>query len=182
MTTTIFKKLIQELKLGVNEKNHPFRFFTLATCDENNVPQARTVVLRDVNEDGSISFYTDKRSQKVTQLQNNPKVSLLFYHPEKLLQLKINGEAAFETNTAVLETTFTSLYEKSKNDYTTLKPPGSSISNATQVEYLTVENYFCKITIAPTTIEYLRLKRPNHLRVRFNKKNQEEWEGTFLVP
>jgi len=37
------------------------------------------------------------------------------------------------------------------------------------------------VDVTPFKIEYLQLKRPNHLRIRFSKKN-EKWKGNYLVP
>ena len=37
------------------------------------------------------------------------------------------------------------------------------------------------IEITPTKIEYLKLKRPNHIRIEFNQAN-DAWKASFLVP
>ena len=73
------------------------------------------------------------------------------------------------------------MQESSKKDYTTNRAPGTSIKNPDDVGYEPKENYFCPVKLIPNTIEYLRLKRPNHLRVLFSR-NDIGWSGDFLVP
>jgi hypothetical protein len=71
--------------------------------------------------------------------------------------------------------------QASRKDYTTQIAPGTPIKNPDEVEYNSKENYFCPVKLVPSSIEYLRLKRPNHLRVLFSKSDGD-WLGDFLVP
>ncbi|NNM21982.1 MAG: pyridoxamine 5'-phosphate oxidase, partial [Flavobacteriaceae bacterium] len=80
-----------ELLLTNTDKNHPFRHFFLSTFGK--YPETRTVVNRGVTEDLEITFFTDSRTPKVEQIKENNKVSALFYHPGKLLQLRLYGQA-----------------------------------------------------------------------------------------
>ena len=93
MTETFFTELEIELRKGTSKKGHPFRYFTLATIGQGPIPRLRTVVLRRVSEDFKLIFYTDRRSKKIQHIKENSSVSLLFYHPKQLLQLKIEGKA-----------------------------------------------------------------------------------------
>ena len=89
MVTKLFQDLKEELNKGFTEKDHPFRFFTLGTVGLDKMARLRTVVLRNVAEDLTLTFYTDKRSKKIIHINENSKVSTLFYHPDKMMQLKI---------------------------------------------------------------------------------------------
>ncbi|CAG7831228.1 unnamed protein product [Allacma fusca] len=50
---------------------------TLATVDSNGNPRARTLVLRGYDDKG-FKIYTDGRSMKARELENNPHVSIVF--------------------------------------------------------------------------------------------------------
>ncbi len=181
MEKLIFEQLKNELINGTVKKGHPFRYFSLATVSPNNEPRLRTVVLRKVTTDLELLFYTDRRSNKVDQLATNNNIAALFYHPKKLLQLQITGKTTFINDGQTLKSIWNGIPLNSRKDYTTADAPGSLLNNPDQVDYLTDGNHFCVVKIIPSSIEYLRLKRPHHIRMDFTRKNQE-WSGQFLVP
>ena len=180
MKNQYLEEAMRELVNGHSKKRHPFRYFVLAT-NENGKPRQRTVVLRKTLLDSSLVIYTDKRTQKIKDIQNNSEFSALFYDSKKLLQIRIEGKAELITDKQQIATYWQTVQESSKKDYTTNRAPGTSIKNPDDVGYEPKENYFCPVKLIPNTIEYLRLKRPNHLRVLFSR-NDIDWSGEFLVP
>jgi pyridoxine/pyridoxamine 5'-phosphate oxidase len=181
MTEKIFNDLKNELKIGLTEKNHPFKLATLATVGLDKMARLRTVVVRQLSDDLNITFYTDKRSKKVTHIIENNKVSMLFYHPEKRIQLKMEGLATIVKNLEILEQHWAKLSENAKKDYSTDKAPGSSIKQNDKVEYLNDTHHFCMINIELRKIEYLKLNTDQHTRIRYSLNNGI-WTSEFLVP
>jgi pyridoxine/pyridoxamine 5'-phosphate oxidase len=182
MTTPIWKRIITEILAGTRNQGHPFRYATLATIGLDQIPRLRTIRLRDFDpEDLGITFFTDSRSKKMLHIKENNKVSLLLYHPEELLQLRIEGLAIRERDAEVLSRHWQTVEGKAQHDYTTLFAPGTEIANPDTIEYLQEEDYFSVVQIHPFKIEYLQLKRPNHVRVRFSK-HRDSWLSNFLVP
>lgn len=181
MTDTFFQELREELQKGTSNKGHPFRYCTLATVGLGTTARLRTIVLRKVSEDLKLVFYTDRRSKKIGHIKENNSVSLLFYYPKKLLQLKIEGMATIVSDNEELKKYWSGVQPASRKDYTTTSAPGSPISNPDNVEHLEEKNYFTIVEIEPSKIEYLKLKRPNHLRILFSK-DDGEWNREFLVP
>ncbi|PQJ81749.1 pyridoxamine 5'-phosphate oxidase family protein [Polaribacter glomeratus] len=180
MTQQYLEETIRELVNGHSKKRHPFRYFVLATS-ENGKPRQRTVVLRKTLLDSSLVIYTDKRTQKIKDIQNNAEFSALFYDSKKLLQLRIEGKAELITDKEQIATYWHTVQASSRKDYTTNLAPGTPIINPDEVNYKPEENYFCPVKLIPNTIEYLRLQRPNHTRILFSKINTD-WSGEFLVP
>lgn len=181
MTEVFWDELKDKLQSIVDEKDHPFRYATLGTVGLEAMPRLRTIVIRDVAKDLTLTFYTDKRSKKIMHIKENNRVSLLFYDHQNLLQLKVEGLANIIKDEALLLQYWKKIHPKNKKDYTTQFAPGSDISNPDKVEYLQEGNHFCMVRIAPFKIEYLKLKRPNHLRIRFSRE-EDNWYGEFLVP
>lgn len=64
---------------------------TLATCGEAGQPSARTVLLRGLDARG-IVFYTNLRSRKSQQIQENSRVALCLYWPPLAEQVLIEGD------------------------------------------------------------------------------------------
>lgn len=171
----------RELINGFTKKKHPFRYFSLATVGADGKPHQRTVVLRKMDSNFNLMIYTDTRSHKIKDIERQPEVSALFYHPKKLLQIRVEGTAHQISDSEVLEDRWHAIPENSRKDYITVNAPGSPIGNPDQVNYNTNKGHFSIIEIIPHTIEYLQLKRPNHIRVEFNSQGKE-WKGKFLVP
>ncbi|TXE20333.1 pyridoxamine 5'-phosphate oxidase [Psychroserpens burtonensis] len=180
MKNQFLEEAKRELANGHSKKRHPFRYFVLAT-NENGKPRQRTVVLRKTLSDLSLVFYTDSRTQKIRDIQNNSEFSALFYHSKKLLQIRVEGTAELITDKAQIATYWHTIQEASKKDYTTNIAPGTPIKNPDDVDYKLEENYFCPVKLIPNTIEYLHLKRPNHLRILFSRTDTD-WSGDFLTP
>ena len=181
MTTKIFEDLKKELEIGLTEKDHPFRYCTLGTVGLDKMARLRTIVLRAINTNLKLTFFTDKCSKKIIHITENNKVSVLFYHPEKRIQLKIEGIGTVIKDPKILQDYWTTIPDHSKKEYTTSSAPGSIIKSNNEIEYLNEDNYFCIVNIEPHKIEYLKLDQQNHIRVRFSLKN-DTWKGEYLVP
>ena len=65
----------------------------LATTDADGAPNARTVLLRGVDQQG-FSFYTNRESAKGRELARNPRASLVFPWIAIHRQVVVRGDAA----------------------------------------------------------------------------------------
>lgn len=65
---------------------------TLATASADGQPNARTVLLKHIDDRGFV-FFTNYDSKKGTEIAENKKVSLLFFWPELERQVRIQGIA-----------------------------------------------------------------------------------------
>ncbi len=181
MTEIIFSTIVNDLKKAIETPGHPFRYFTLATSSINGTPRLRTLVLRELDEQLNLTIYTDKRSKKITHINEHNIVSLLFLDTERLIQLSIRAKAEIVTNDSTLKNIWEQVPQKSRKEYTTKLAPGEEIKNPEKVDFLEEKHFFTAIKLIPNKIEYLRLNRPNHTRVLY-KKESGEWKGTYLVP
>ena len=93
---------------GFTERNDPFVLFgewlkeaeksesndpngmTLATVDEDGLPNARMVLLKGFDEQGFV-FYTNYESRKGRELTANPKAALVFHWKSLRRQVRIRG-------------------------------------------------------------------------------------------
>jgi pyridoxamine 5'-phosphate oxidase len=66
---------------------------TLATASPDGSPSARTVSLRGLDERG-LAFYTNYRSPKARQLDENPRAALVFHWREVERQVRAVGPVA----------------------------------------------------------------------------------------
>jgi pyridoxamine 5'-phosphate oxidase len=63
---------------------------TLATATRNGKPAARVVLLKQVDGDGFV-FYTNYRSAKAKELEENPQAALVFYWVGLDRQVRVEG-------------------------------------------------------------------------------------------
>ncbi len=66
---------------------------TLATADSDGRPSARIVLLKHFDADG-FCWYTDSRSQKGRELEQNPNAALLFHWRDLSRQVRVHGRVA----------------------------------------------------------------------------------------
>ena len=84
-----------ETWLGEARQSDPddYNAMTLSTVDQNGHPDARIVLLRDVDREGTgFLFYTNYRSVKGRQLTANPAAALTFFWPSLERQLRVRGQ------------------------------------------------------------------------------------------
>ena len=168
----------EEWQLALTQRKHPYRFFVLGTV-ANSRPELRTVVLRDFNSDSmEFTIFTDARSSKVSSLNKNETVEILFYNPEKLTQVRIQAQCLLKERD---DTLFREQALASQKDYTTVLAPGSRIDSVSSTSFLQEEHHFMKLVFQATQLDYLELRRPVHIRALF-KKVKESWIGEFRTP
>ena len=121
--------------------------------------------------------FTDERSKKVEEFKSNKNGKFLFYDTSRLIQLILDVKMIEVVD---LNNVFKSLPEPSKKDYTSILKPGTNIQSPDKIKYDYSKDYFRKIIFQAVNLEYLKLKRPNHIRAFLS--NEDKWKGSYLVP
>ena len=181
MPDKTFEKIKQELKKGAYKKGHYFKYFTLATLGVDKFARLRLVALRNFSDDLKLTFFTDKRSKKVLHIKENNRVSMLFYHHKKLIQLRIEGIARISTDQFQIQKSWEKIGTEDRKDYITAEAPGTAIRDPTSLEYLKEGDYFSIVEVDPFRIEYLKLKRSGHTKIKYYL-SETGWKSEYLVP
>ncbi len=179
----IFSIVNDELDRGASDPTHPFRFFSLATHTDSDI-DVRYVVLRNLDDQSNLFFFTDFRSTKVKQLKNKPHVALLFYHPEKRTQVRIKGNIEIHHQNDLSRIFWAIVQEDARKAYNSKIPPGEIISDPLIAYNWTAkmdDRFFCLIKVIPSHIEALQIHGLNHIRVVFQKK-KDIWKMDWLTP
>ncbi|HEV8430829.1 MAG TPA: pyridoxamine 5'-phosphate oxidase [Pyrinomonadaceae bacterium] len=91
---TIDRDPIKQFQLWFNEaiaaKLRLPEAMTLATATPDGKPSARMVLLKQVDQDGFV-FFTNYRSPKAEQLDENPYAALVFYWSQLDRQVRVEG-------------------------------------------------------------------------------------------
>ena len=178
MLDTILKDAKKQLSSALVHKKHSFRHFTLTTLSLDGGPHSRMVVLRDFDpEKLTFSIYTDSRSEKIKELNKDSRAEFLFYDRNQLLQLAVKVNLI---DIIPSEEKFYNLPDSYKKDYCIIHQPGTPIKGPGEVCYDFDKGYLIELNFEAVQLEYLKLKRPNHLRAKFHIN--QNWKGVFITP
>ena len=178
--SAIWQTLLHELHRGALDPKHPFRYLTVATVGEQ-FPQVRTVVMRQFTADLEFLAYTDVRSSKVQELLEVPRVSLLFYHPKKQVQVRVKALATIHVMDELAQEHWKRVPDKRRSEYQSKLDPATRIAApAAGWESSSEHSHFSVLKFSPLALEVLQLSREGHLRAQFDLASG--WEGSWLVP
>ena len=183
----ILQKTLRELHKGSKDSRHPFRSFSLATFDTDaQMPNNRTVILRQVTNDWRLHIFTDNRSRKVEELSGQNKAALLFWHPYHKLQLRCHCSVNTHQNNDVAEQYWKQVRGPAQKAYTSLLAPGKPI-DAPEEAYQWPEehtmDHFCVLECIATHLQFLQMDGREHRRITFTRETpQDSWQGQWIVP
>lgn len=87
-----------ELQRATQDSHHEWRTPVLATVGMDDLPQARTVVLRHADiPQWKLQIYTDRRSPKVAELMARPSLMLTFWSKRLGWQLRAQAVASVQS-------------------------------------------------------------------------------------
>ncbi len=75
---------------AINSDIEEVNAMTLATCTTTGTPSARIVLLKGFTNEG-FKFFTNYQSHKASEMEQNPKVALVFFWKELERQVRIEG-------------------------------------------------------------------------------------------
>jgi pyridoxamine 5'-phosphate oxidase len=167
---------------------------TLSTVDANGYPDARVLILKNVDDRGW-HFASKADSPKGTQIASSPKVALTFYWPLLGRQIRIRGRAAelsaAESAADFLErplgsraTAVASLQSERMDETVDL---GEKIADAQALiednpEY--ISSLWRLYAVAPETVEFWQGATDRlHQRLRFERHGEDgQWVKCALYP
>ncbi len=124
--TEVLSAVKRTIADGVASARHPWHWPALATALDN-----RIVVLRDADLDaGTVRWYTDRRSEKVAQLNLDARVVLLFFHGDQGRQLRLYGTNRELSDRSTRENLWDEVSPRARANYLTRHPPGTQLPAA----------------------------------------------------
>jgi hypothetical protein len=191
----ILKKIWKHLDLGVIDRRHPFHQGVFATVSGDK-PQIRTVILRRFwrKNPRGLAFHAHLGSPKIAEIQKNPNISWLFYHPEKRFQVRIKGIATIHSNDELADEQWQSTELFSRRCYIGEAPsqisekPTSGLPedlidrNPTKEESEQGRKNFVVVFSSIDSIDCVELEVKGHRRSLFVWNEKGELETKWLTP
>ena len=190
---SVLEQVWSLLAEGQRLRHSPFHQAVLATAGPRG-PSARYVVLRQVDrERGLLGFHTDRRSEKWTELERDPRVALCFFGQS--VQVRAEGRAVLHHDDAVAELAWKRTGLMSRRCYLAESAPGSALAKPdsglpphlsrdrpNEAESAAGRAHFAVVTVPLQRLEWLHLAFEGHRRARFQRVGQGPWRGEWLVP
>lgn len=181
-------KVMKELAKGSSDSRHPFRYATLASYNpDEQEPNIRMLILREVAGDGTITMYTDARTSKFAELQAHMNSALLFWHDYHKVQVTFKAETKIHHSDEVAEHYWKKdVHGAAQKAYTPLVAPGTSITEPGEAHSWPDDfhnEHFCVIKCMPYELEILQLAGKKHLRLKYTRSEANaDWEGGWIAP
>ncbi len=183
----------QDLRRAPRDRFHAWRTPVLATvAAHEHGPQAdaRTVVLREVDEDaGTLTVFTDARSAKAAQLQRHPVAMLVMWSARLGWQLRCRVRCEMAVEGLLVSSRWARVkLSPAAQDYLSPLPPGAPLSTDAAVEMVpplglasgaiasggtAPREHFAVITAHLDAIDWLELHSDGHRRARFDARGSE---------
>ncbi len=159
------------LSQGVVNKKSKFHTPTLSTINGNAI-NSRTIILRKVdNKTKMLLFYSDSRSRKVLNIEQNNNITVHLYEPRYKLQVQLYGHADIENKTEKTKDIWNSLSSYSKKNYLSALSPGEKINSLDGIKYNKDNeeafHNFSLIYFKVSKLECLQLSDINNIRVEY---------------
>ena len=162
----------QQLLRASVDKHHEWRCPILATKEDGYGLDARVIILRAVDVDEKkLTFYTDSRSPKVSQLLGNPDVVLVFWSKRLNWQLRVKATMEVTTEGSLVDKIWAIVKQSpTAKDYCSALIPGQMQQHLPlEVDKQSLEKpNFALLTARVISIDWLALNRSGHQRATIN--------------
>ena len=180
---------LTKIRTAIKGRDDDLHILNLVTIDKKNIPNTRNIVIRDFSEKKlTIRFHTDKRSSKISDIQNNNKISLLGYERKDRLQIRFDAEATIIDSDEFLLDLWKSMYPMSRECYRVIESPGSKIKSLEDIKFEEEDDQglngfenFVAVSCDIQSIEVLYLHHAGHLRANYTNNNGK-LNGEWIVP
>ena len=177
------------LERAVETNAGPLRLPVLASVGTDGRPQARVVVLREVDAQArTLAVYTDARSPKVAELAATPHAALCFYAPEEGLQLRIAGRVALHHADEHAQRAWDSAGLYARRSYLTTAAPGTPLESAGDglpADYdpqVGSGEHLAVVRLYVEQLDWLVLSPEGHRRAGAVAGPRGSWDTSWLVP
>jgi hypothetical protein len=170
--------LWQELLRASQDREHEWRVGVLATAD-GDLPDARSVVLREVDvARRNLLIFTDARSPKVRQIEQQAAGVLVLWSKALSWQLRLKLRLSVCVDGLAVSSRWASLkLTPSAQDYLSPLPPGSTLDpqQAMPSPPRQSRGHFAVLAAEVVGIDWLELGCSGQRRAVFDRAGQGRW-------
>jgi len=182
-------------------RSQPFcRFIQLATVRSDGLPANRTIVFRGFvdtlpGQGNLLSFISDRRSEKIAQIQQQPNVEACWYFTKTREQFRLSGQMTVITAdtsdqelTRTRTQTWQKISDKARQQFAWPHPKQPRLEETDFDPPWPDEKQplpdFCLLLLSPHTVDYLTLRGEPQDRVIYTKSTNRNgnWSECTVNP
>ncbi len=178
------------------DRDHAYRLVALSNISEDNLPEVRTLALRDfIYDEKLVIFHTDLRSPKIKAIEKNGNVSLLFYDKDSRIQLRFKAKASIYSKDKISEKRWENTKRYCKKTYMNILPQSSESSintdskpknldsrDITDEEINFAYENFAVISCKFYEVEFLHINHKQHVRAKITFDKNGKNNFCWLIP
>lgn len=191
------QKAWQILSEGASDRHSPAHTPCVGTVTADGKPSQRVMVLREADADSRLlRFNTDARVSKTADIAAHPAVSVLVYHPEAKIQLRVSGIGQIVTEEQEADRAWDQANLYGKRCYLADPAPGTEVDRPasglpsdiegqkpSEEEVRPARANFAILVICIDQIEWLFLAHTGHRRAKFVWDiKSKQWNSSWLIP
>ena len=182
------------IQRGVKDRHDPLHTPVLATVDDVGA-DPRIVVLRGCDvEQRQLWCHTDLRSPKIGEVQRDPRISWLLYHPKDRIQLRLRGMATIHADDAIADRAWESSTLLGRRCYCGLAPsmimsepshglhPELLDREPTEHESMVGRANFAVLRSVVNELDWLYLRFGGHYRAQFRWDAAGNYQAQWVTP
>ena len=182
--------LVGRLARAAKDRKSPMHVPAVITSDVD----ARGMVLREFDSEAwTLRFHTDTRAPKVTAIETDPRMAVLFYDKSAKIQIRVRGTGKVLRDASVTQVAWDNGSNFARRCYLG-DGPGSASEVPTSglpADYEGVEpsdeqlvsarDNFAVLLIELIELDWLYLAHTGHVRAQFTK-GDADWSGRWVSP
>jgi hypothetical protein len=160
-----------ELARAADDRAHPWRMPVLATSGPEGLPDARMVVVREVDPARRLlTIFTDARASKVAHIAARPSGVLVHWSEPLAWQLRLRVRLDVHTDGLAVTSRWARVkVTPSAQDYLSPLAPGAPLEGAPRpARHVEHREHFAVISAAVEAVDWLELHPEGHRRAVFD--------------
>lgn len=163
------------LERAARDRRSPMHTPVIATGDAD----ARVMVLRAFDP-WTLRFHTDARAPKVGVIEADPRVGVLFYDKAEKVQIRVQGQARIEHDSAVVQAAWEAGNNFARRCYlgdgpgtvaqtaSSGLPPQFEGTEPSDEELIPAREHFAVLLVELTRLDWFHLAHDGHCRAQFD--------------
>ncbi|WP_108791531.1 pyridoxamine 5'-phosphate oxidase family protein [Erythrobacter sp. Alg231-14] len=186
------RDLADRLERAANDRNSAMHVPTIVTSDVD----ARVMVLRDFDTDAwTLRFHTDTRAPKVSVIEHDPRIAVLFYDKSAKTQIRARGTGRIVRNDPIAQRAWENSDNFARRCYlgegpgTISEGPTSGLPaefegiEPTDAQLVPARANFSVLLIELEQLDWFYLAHTGHMRAQFERAGPgSDWSGRWVSP
>ena len=186
------RDVAERLERAVKDRRSAMHIPAVVTSDVD----ARTMVLREFNaDDWSLRFHTDIRAPKVSVVEADSRMAVLFYDKAEKVQIRVRGTGHVLREGSVVEQAWEESDNYARRWYLGEGPGAVSQTSTsglpaefegvepTDAQLFPARPNFAVLRVDLHELDWFYLAHTGHVRARFVREcEDEQWQGSWVAP